>query len=284
MSERTNSIPETVKNTQKSKYISAAEATRKLQTKFPYLPDHIGCGFLRYMIPNIFTGSSTYFKVDRITDLMDRIKVPVKNTDKNIAVNLFINDVVKLKIDFESRRWYTVHDVALKVDSLSCNGKPHYGFESQNQVIDSVSNWLRAHQDKWFDENTDSFDRIDVPNNGKSVKILVRAGLMEKMFNAYIARDADTVNPFGNEPEVPVLTKSGLVTSKTCDDTVDGEPTLLLNVRDIKFPMKRSSCLDLLNRIFADEHIDSVPVKDGLNIPVSNAELKELAQSILKRL
>lgn len=281
-------MSETVKSTQKSKYISAAEATRMLQTKFPYLPDHIGCGFLRYMIPNIFTVSTTYFKVDRITDLMDRIKVPVKNTDENIAVNLFINDVVKLKIDFESSRWYTVHDVALKVDSLSCNGKPHYGFESQKQVIDSVSNWLRAHQDKWFDEKTDFLSRIDVPNNSKSFKILVKADLMEKMYDAYMARDTDTVNPFGNEPEVPVLTKSGLGEvvniGKECDNTVDSEPTLLLNVRGIKFPMKRSSCLDLLNKIFADEHIDSVQVKDGFNIPVNDAELKELAQSILKRL
>lgn len=277
-------MQDTTQNTQKSKYISAAEATRKLQTKFPYLPDHIGCGFLRYMIPNIYTISTTYFKIDDINNLMERIYVAHKSNSENDAVNLFMFSVVKLNICPKSHRWYTVHDVALKVDSLSCNHKPHYGFESQKQVIDSVSNWLRVHQDKWFDEKTDAHSRIDVPNNGKSFKILVKEELMDKMFQAYINRDTDTINPFAKEPEVPVLTKSGLETSKACDDAVDGEPTLLLNVRDIKFPMKRSNCLDLLNRIFADEHIDSVPVKDGLNIPVSNTELKELAQSILKRL
>lgn len=281
-------MQETTKEQQTPNYISAAEATRKLQTKFPYLPDHIGCGFLRYMIPNIFTGKHIYFNIDRINYLMGKIKAADKDTDEIIAVNKFINDIVALRVKFRPQRWYSVQDVALKVDSLKCNGKPHFGFESQKQVVDSVSNWLRAHQDKWFDKRTDFLSRIDVPNNSKSFKILVKAELMDKMFNAYIAKDNDTDSPFGNEPEIPVLTTAGLAevvnTGKECDDLVDGEPTLLLNVRGIKFPMKRSSCLDLLNRIFADEHIDSIQVKDGFNIPVSDAELKELAQSILKRL
>ena len=267
-------------NSKKPIYISAAEATRKLQTKFPYLPNNIGCGFLRYMIRNIYTGSNTYFKTAYITSLMEKVQAASDDTDEICAVNEFIRDVARFNPIFHTERWYTIHDVALKVDGLKCDHKPHFGFESQKQVVDSVSNWLRAHPDKWFNEKTDAYERIDVPNNSKSVKILVSKRLMNKMFNAYMARDTEK----DKEPEVPVLTKSGLETSKACDDTVDGEPTLLLNVRDIKFPMKRSNCLDLLNRIFADEHIDSVPVKDGLNIPVSNTELKEIAQSILKRL
>ena len=281
-------MQDTTQNTQKSKYISAAEATRMLQTKFPYLPDHIGCGFLRYMIPNIFTGSTTYFKIAYITGLMEKIKVAGDDVDEIYAVNEFIRDVAKLNPIFRSQRWYTIHDVALKVDGLKCDHKPHFGFESQQKVVDSVSNWLRAHQDKWFDEKTDLNSRIDVPNNSKSVKILVTKHLMDKMFHAYMARDTEK----DNEPEVPVLTKTGLeipkedvvVSNKTCDDVLDGEPAFQLCVRGIKFLMKRSSCTDLLQKILAKEPVDSVQVKDGFKLAVNNDELTELANSILKRL
>lgn len=281
-------MPETTKNTQKLNLISAAEATRKLQTKFPYLPNNIGCGFLRYMIPNVFTGKNIYFNIGSINYLMEKIKATDKDTDENVAVNKFINDVVALKVTFKPKRWYSLQDVALKVDGLKLNGKPHFGFESQQKVIDSVSNWLRAHQDRWFDEKTDSFSRIDVPNNGRSFKILVTSKLLDKMFNAYIARDTDPRHPFGNEPELPVLTTAGLAevvnTGKECDDMVDGEPTFLLNVKGVKFPMKRSSCLNLLNRYIAKEHIDSIQVTDSFNLTVNETDLKELIQSIIKRL
>jgi hypothetical protein len=280
-------MQDTTKDTPKPNYISAAEATRKLQTKFPYLPDHIGCGFLRYVIPNIFTGKHIYFNIDRINYLMGRIKAADKDTDENIAVNKFINDIVALRVNFRPQRWYSVQDVALKVDHLKCNGKPHYGFESQKQVVDSVSNWLRAHQDKWFDERIDFLSRIDVPNNSKSFKILVKAELMDKMFNAYLAKDNDTDSPFGNEPEVPVLTipkVDFVMSNKTCDDMVDGEPAFQLCVRGIKFLMKHSSCTELLQNILANKPVDSVQVKDGFKLAVSKDELAELANSILKRL
>ena len=283
-------MQDTTENKQKQKLnlISAAEATRKLQTKFPYLPDHIGCGFLRYMIPNIFTGKVVYFNIGTIDYLMDKIKAADKDTDGNVAVNKFINDVVALKVTFKQKRWYSLQDVALKVDQLKLNGKPHFGFDSQKKVVDSVSNWLRTHQDKWFDEKTDSLRRIDVPNNSKSFKILVYSDLMEKMINAYIARDRDTDKPF-DEPEVPVLTTKGLEIPKDfmvykSDDMLDGEPAFQLCVRGIKFLMKRSSCTELLQKILSKEPVDSVQVKDGFKLAVSNDELAELANSILKRL
>lgn len=270
-------------NSEKPIYISAAEATRKLQTKFPYLPDHIGCGFLRYMIPNIYTGSNTYFKTAYITSLMEKVQ-PDNDVVENYAVNKFIKDVAKLNPIFRSQRWYTIHDVALKVDGLKCDHKPHFGFESQKQVVDSVSNWLRAHPDKWFNEKTDLNDRIDVPNNSKSVKILVTKRLMDNMFCAYMARETE---PGFNEPEVPVLTipkVDFVVSNKTCDDMVDGEPAFQLCVRGIKFFMKHSSCTELLQKILSNEQVDSVQVKDGFRLTVSRDELAELANSILKRL
>lgn len=279
-------MQETTQNKQKLNLVSATEATRKLQTKFPYLPDNIGCGFLRYMIPNIFTGKIVYFNIGTIDYLMDKIKSADKDTDDNVAVNKFINDVVALKVTFKQKRWYSLQDVALKVDQLKLNGKPHFGFDSQKRVIDSVSKWLRDHQDKWFDEKTDSFHRIDVPNNSKSFKILVYSDLIEKMINAYIARDRDTDKPFG-EPEVPVLTipkEDFVVSNKTCDDVMDGEPAFQLCVRGIKFLMKRSSCTELLQKILANEPVDSVQVKDGFKLAVNSDELAELANSILKRL
>lgn len=277
-------MQDATKNSQKLNLISAAEATRKLQTKFPYLPDNIGCGFLRYMIPNIFTGKNVYFNICTIDYLMDKIKATDKDTDDNVAVNNFINDIVALKVTFKQKRWYSLQDVALKVDHLKLNGKPHFGFDSQKKVIDSVSNWLRAHQDKWFDEKTDARSRIDVPNNSKSFKILVYSDLVEKMINAYVARDTD---PGFDKPEVPVLTipkVDFVVSNKTCDDMVDGEPAFQLCVRGIKFLMKHSSCTELLQKILAKEPVDSVQVKDGFKLAVSNDELAELANSILKRL
>jgi hypothetical protein len=211
---------------------------------------------------------------------MEKITAADKDTVEDFAVNKFILDVVALKPTLKQKRWYSVQDVALKVEHLKCNGKPHFGFETRKKAIDSVSNWIRVHQDKWFDEKTDALERVEVPNNSKSDKILVSEKLMEKMFRAYLSKD--TIDDGIRIPED--FNTKYINTGKQCDDVVDDEPAFQFEIRGIKFLMKHSACTELLQKILANEPVDNIQIKDGFNITVSKDELAELANSILKRL